>query len=212
MIKRTWMLCLAMAWMGCEVGGTDPFGAPSAGWSQEHTSAPGETATASDVATDGSDTSSSLQDAVEAPWGWCDRSENLASVIWVIDGDTVELSDGSRIRYIGVDAPELSGSDCWSSEARDRLMEMTPMGYSVCLLADTGSEDVDPWGRLLRYVYVLQDGRWVMQNERLVRSGSARAFHKYLHGKDYADAFVQAEIAAQSDRLGGWGQCPDWED
>jgi micrococcal nuclease len=42
----------------------------------------------------------------------------------VIDGDTIELSDGRRVRYIGVDTPETVDPSqpvgCFGREASDR--------------------------------------------------------------------------------------------
>ena len=32
-------------------------------------------------------------------------------VKWVIDGDTIVLSNGPKVRYIGIDAPELAHDD-----------------------------------------------------------------------------------------------------
>jgi endonuclease YncB( thermonuclease family) len=46
-----------------------------------------------------------------------------ALVSRVIDGDTVELGDGSRVRYIGIDTPETAG-DCYNREATARNIEL----------------------------------------------------------------------------------------
>ena len=35
---------------------------------------------------------------------WGDKDK--ARVLRVIDGDTIELADGRRVRYIGIDSPE----------------------------------------------------------------------------------------------------------
>ena len=59
-----------------------------------------------------------------------------AFVTRVIDGDTIELADGRRVRYIGVDAPETmhpeKGQECYGAEATKcnaRLVE----GHCVSL-------------------------------------------------------------------------------
>jgi endonuclease YncB( thermonuclease family) len=88
-----------------------------------------------------------------------------ALVSRVIDGDTVELGDGSRVRYIGMDTPETAG-DCYNREATARNIELV-LNRVVQLEKDVS--ETDQYGRLLRYVYV--DG--VMVNEVLVREGYA---------------------------------------
>ena len=41
------------------------------------------------------------------------------SVVRVIDGDTIEVSGGTRVRLIGVDTPEtFPGPDCFGPETR----------------------------------------------------------------------------------------------
>ncbi len=144
---------------------------------------------------------------VHAPAGWCDDPDNLFTVWNVIDGDTIEISGGDKVRYIGVDAPETNKNECWSAEAEDALQALTPSKAVVCLLPDEGSSPVDPYDRLLRYVFMEEDGAWVMQNARLVRQGSARAYHQFLSGKDYAYEIKQAESDAKVDKVGLWFAC-----
>ncbi len=90
-----------------------------------------------------------------------------ATVVWVIDGDTIDVEiDGQeyRIRYIGIDTPERD-EVCYdeATDANAALVE----GKVVTLVADV--EDTDRYDRLLRYVYV--DGQFV--NEHLIREGWA---------------------------------------
>lgn len=148
-------------------------------------------------------------DWIEAPDGLCDNIDNLAETTYVIDGDTVALTIGKKVRYIGVDAPETKSNDCWSQQAKQALSEMTPMGTTVCLQHDGDSEDA--FGRLLRYVYVKRAGRWVMENARVVRLGASRAYRKFLAGKAYAPQIEEAEDDARKEDLGGWAHCTDWK-
>jgi hypothetical protein len=72
------------------------------------------------------------------------------TVTRIVDGDTVDLSSGQRVRIIGIDAPESGrcGFDNASAELR-RLV----MGKAVT--ASPGARDnVDKYGRLLRYIDV----------------------------------------------------------
>jgi endonuclease YncB( thermonuclease family) len=110
-----------------------------------------------------------------------DRSGQEASsssglgVAYVIDGDTIILEDGRKVRYIGVDAPELGEEGreddeylAWKSRLRN--MELL-QGERLRLVTDPNM-DKDKYGRLLRYVYI--DGRFV--NKILAREGMAEVF------------------------------------
>jgi micrococcal nuclease len=147
---------------------------------------------------------------IAAPDAHCNQVSNQVYADYIIDGDTVVLANGDRVRYIGVDAPELKHKDCWANESKDALMELTPVTQPICLLKDNKTKDKDSWGRLLRYVFVRHNDQWVMQNARLVRVGAAKAFHKYLKGTDYQSEFIQSEDNAHTETLGGWNACSSW--
>ena len=148
-------------------------------------------------------------DWIEAPAGLCTNIDNLAETTYVLDGDTVALTTGKKVRYLGVDAPEVTKNDCWAQQAKQALSDLPPMQTTVCLQTDGDSEDA--FGRLLRYVYVKHGEKWVMENARVVRIGAARAYHKYLPGKAYASQIEAAEAEAKQDDIGGWAGCPNWD-
>ena len=72
-----------------------------------------------------------------------------AHVTRVIDGDTIELADGRRVRLIGIDAPEIgeAGADEATQFVSDLILDQT-----VWLEPD--GDDTDRFGRLRRYVWV----------------------------------------------------------
>ena len=74
-----------------------------------------------------------------------------ATVSRVIDGDTIELTSGERVRFIGVDAPERG--EAGANEATQFVRELVE-GRTVWLEAD--GADRDRWGRLRRYVWLRQ--------------------------------------------------------
>ncbi|MGI5818600.1 MAG: thermonuclease family protein [Armatimonadota bacterium] len=89
----------------------------------------------------------------------------------VIDGDTVELRGGERLRYIGMDTPELRDSDPVKREhARlaARVNRALVDGRPLATVRDV--EARDRYGRLLGYVYA--DGLFV--NAVLVAAGYAQ--------------------------------------
>jgi micrococcal nuclease len=126
-----------------------------------------------------------------------------AVVARVIDGDTVELQDGSRLRYIGVDTPETVDPGrpvgCFGPEASARNKALV-LGKTVQLEKDVS--ETDRYGRLLRYVYL--DG--VMINEQLVAEGYAMS-STYPPDVKYQARFVAAQQAAQAADKGLWGGC-----
>ena len=106
----------------------------------------------------------------------------------VLDGDTIELEDGSKVRMIGINAPE-TGEQC-STEAKAELSSMV-LNQEVKLQLD--QEDLDVYGRKLRYVWV---NSTTFVNLNMVSDGYAIAYDYSGDGK-YATAFKAAEKKAQ---------------
>ncbi len=72
-----------------------------------------------------------------------------ATVVQVVDGDTVELSTGRRLRYIGLNTPERDQP--YYNEAREANRQLVE-GKTVALEWDV--ETVDQYGRNLAYLWV----------------------------------------------------------
>lgn len=77
----------------------------------------------------------------------------------VMDGDTIEVAGGVRVRMIGIDAPEISGGACFGTEAAAEARRLLPVAQRVRLVYDV--ERLDRYGRTLAYVYSLPEGRFV---------------------------------------------------
>lgn len=128
-------------------------------------------------------------------------TEGEARVLRVIDGDTIEIGAGIRVRYIGIDTPETYPQvEHFGLEASARNRELVE-GKVVILEKDV--TDKDRYGRLLRYVYV--DGLFV--NAELVRLGYARAI-SYPPDTRHQALFEQLEQEAQDAGRGMWGEEP----
>lgn len=130
-----------------------------------------------------------------------------AQVARVIDGDTIEvLIDGTsyRVRYIGIDTPEMNDSraDVRALAEEATLANEMLVGRQVVLLEKDVSE-TDRYGRLLRYVYV--DGVFV--NAELVASGYAQVA-TYPPDVKYQGLFLELQRQAQEDGLGLWVTAP----
>lgn len=123
--------------------------------------------------------------------------------IMVVDGDTIDV-DGVRVRYIGMDTPELghgrAADDCFAKESADYNRNLVANGG---LRLEKDVSETDKYGRLLRYVY-LSDGRMV--NEELVKQGYAKVA-TYPPDVRNAERFRQLEREAKAGGRGLWGKC-----
>jgi len=121
----------------------------------------------------------------------------------VIDGDTIEVDiDGTiyKVRYIGLDAPELDDKRpeyCTLAQEATRYNRQLVAGKTVRLEKDIS--ETDKYERLLRYVYV--DGIFV--NAELVRQGLAWA-KVYEPDIKYQDYLEELETEAKQDGKGIW--------
>ena len=130
----------------------------------------------------------------------CGPSE--AVVARVIDGDTVELDDGRRIRYLMVNAPETTGgkNECYGENAVQFNTDLV-LGKRVSIDYDVQCKDM--FDRTLAYVTV--DG--IEVNTEMVKRGFACVLHIPPNGDDREDEFKALEDEAQAANRGLWGQC-----
>ena len=126
------------------------------------------------------------------------------TLVRVVDGDTiwVRMPDGSqeKVRYIGIDAPEIDHPDApgeylgdESSAHNARLLESGPLRLQLDV------EERDPYGRILAYVWADD----VFVNERLVLDGYARA-HSYPPNLGRQPQLREAQRKARAAEVGIW--------
>lgn len=126
------------------------------------------------------------------------------TVTKIIDGDTIELSDGTKVRYIGIDTAELGkNSQCFAEEAKKKNEELV-LGKAVELEKDVS--ETDQYKRLLRYVYVGEAEDRIMINEELVRGGFAQV-STYPPDVKYKDKFLELQNKARNSDVGLWKMC-----
>jgi micrococcal nuclease len=127
----------------------------------------------------------------------------LAKVVRVIDGDTIEIEGGKKVRYIGINTPETvdptKGTECYGEEASKRNKELVE-GKTVELVKDVS--ETDRYGRLLRYVYT--ESAFI--NLYLVAGGHAYA-STYPPDVAQQAALTQAQKQAREDNIGLWSMC-----
>jgi micrococcal nuclease len=125
-----------------------------------------------------------------------------AIVAKVVDGDTVVLEDGTKIRYLLVDTPEttMGHHDCYGQEAAD-FNSSVVLGQTVGLTYDVECKDM--YGRLLAYVSI--EGREL--NALLIERGYGKVLHIPPDGDSKVDAYKELQTEAKAAGRGGWGYC-----
>ncbi len=124
-----------------------------------------------------------------------------ALVSAVIDGDTLILDGGARVRLLGIDAPEMERegrpAEFLAHKAKAALAELT-QGKRLRLEYD--QLRYDHYGRLLAYLFLPDN---TMVNAELVRQGLARV---YFHPPNvrYRDVLLAAQTEALEGHRGLW--------
>lgn len=125
-----------------------------------------------------------------------------ATVERVVDGDTLEIGGGEKVRLLMVNAPEITSgkNECYGIEARDFAVQMV-QGKTVKLGYDKQCRDI--YNRLLAWVEV--EGRDL--NLTLVERGYACVLYIPPNGEARRSEFGNAEAEAQLAHRGLWGAC-----
>jgi micrococcal nuclease len=128
---------------------------------------------------------------------------STAQVDFVVDGDTLALLDGTRIRLLLVDTPETTQgkNDCYGQEAKAFTVARVA-GKTLSLTYDEAS-CTDRFGRTLAYVKV--DG--VDLNADLAKQGLACFLFVKPGGAARQEEFQSYEAEARTNRTGMWGAC-----
>jgi endonuclease YncB( thermonuclease family) len=116
----------------------------------------------------------------------------------VVDGDTIALRNGQRVRLVQIDTPEVFfGTECYGRAASAQTKRLLPFGSRVRLFAEPATDRVDQYGRLLRYVVRINGA--VNVNLRLVAVGAAAPYFYNGRRGRYA---VRLEVSPRGRRRG----------
>lgn len=137
-----------------------------------------------------------------------------AKVLWVIDGDTVDVRIRGRrvrVRLDSIDCPE--DGQPWGDTAKAGLIKM--IGGKSVLLEIHG---VDGYGRTIATVFAKhgQEHKWINVNERMVTLGHAwvmRRFYAHL-SPERQRQLNRLEAWSRSKNVGLWGTpnpIPPWQ-
>ena len=145
----------------------------------------------------------------------------------VYDGDTLTLGNGQRVRFLGIDTPELKERQAFAQEAKDYCKSYCENnsngGIYICFEPNSRPEQQkDRYGRLLAWVWVCVDKKGVLTrtkptstnksgtmylcvNEGLVDAGLANVYTPGKDGKPHNfGKLVEMQRRAREAKRGLW--------
>lgn len=129
------------------------------------------------------------------------------TVTKVIDGDTIEVvikGVKTKIRVIGINTPETvdprKDVECFGKEASDKAKSIL-LNKIVRLEEDMTQNNIDKYGRLLRYIFTQDKNDFGLE---MIREGFAYEY-TYADPYKYQASYIEAQKSAQSNLKGLWG-------
>ncbi len=136
-------------------------------------------------------------------------AQECNKIKWVHDGDTIVLTDGRYVRYIGINAPEIAHdnnkAEALGYEAKNYNKSLV---RSKTVRLEFDKEKYDRHGRLLAYVFLL-NGTFI--NKKMIEKGYAYALLRSPNLK-YEKILIQTQRDAMSAKKGMWRNWNDKED
>ena len=117
-------------------------------------------------------------------------------VKWVVDGDTIILEDGRKVRYAGIDTPE-QGEPFYRRATKRNISLVKGKRVTLVICRE---KPFDRYGRLLAWVYV----NGVDVSAVLLKEGLARVFTAPPCGTKKLKEYREYENMARKKKLGIW--------
>jgi micrococcal nuclease len=145
-----------------------------------------------------------LQGALRKPIG-----PTSTGVVWyVVDGDTIRLTNRDYVRLIGMDTPETvkpgTPVQPYGPQASADMKALLAGHSTVVLERDISNTDY--YGRLLRFVWIRNGATWYQLDYELVVRGDAR-LDTVNPDVRYASDYAAAQSVAQARHVGRWATC-----
>ncbi|MGZ6295293.1 MAG: thermonuclease family protein, partial [Candidatus Limnocylindrales bacterium] len=148
--------------------------------------------------------SAALQGPLRKPIG----PTSTAAVWYVVDGDTIRLTNKEYVRLIGMDTPETvkpgTPVQPYGPQASADLKALLAGHTAVVLERDISNTDF--YGRLLRFVWIKHGATWYQLDYELVVRGDAR-LDTVKPDVRYAADYAAAQATAQAHHVGRWATC-----
>ncbi|GAB6167415.1 hypothetical protein JCM19992_34150 [Thermostilla marina] len=132
---------------------------------------------------------------------------DYAVVERVVDGDTLLLADGTRVRLIGIDTPETVAPnrpvEPFGPEATRFVKEQLAASQMIVRLEYDGPR-TDKFGRTLAHVWIAEDDGERLLSELIVRAGLATVEDRYTFSEAVKERLRRAEAEARAAKRGIW--------
>jgi endonuclease YncB( thermonuclease family) len=162
-----------------------------------------------------------IQSVVQAIYPDLPSSYEKHKVIKVYDGDTVTIEDNRRVRFLGIDTPELNEKQPFAKEARDYVVKKCHNKY-VYFSFEPGSDKTDRYGRLLAWVWIEVAGAtsnagnkkqssssYLNVNEGLVSEGLANVYTPGNKKLQNHSKLISLQKMARERKIGKWKSFKD---
>ena len=128
--------------------------------------------------------------------------DNTSQVRYIHDGDTLHLTDGRKIRLIGINTPELARdtrpAEPFAIESKNALQSLFKKDKSISLVF--GKDKKDHYGRFLAHAF-LADGS--NAQAALLRQGLASVITIPPNTR-FASCYLDVERSARCNKTGLW--------
>jgi endonuclease YncB( thermonuclease family) len=126
----------------------------------------------------------------------------------VYDGDTLTLSDGRRVRLLGIDTPELKEKQPFAEEAKEYTNSRC-YKQQLFVYPEPGGEKTDHYDRTLAHIFVKSGGKYLCINEGIVEAGFARFYTPKDVNLHNESTLRKAQDNAMAAKRGLWSTFKD---
>lgn len=128
----------------------------------------------------------------------------------VYDGDTLTLIDERRVRFLGVDCPEVKEKQAFSQEAKEYTKQRCHQ-KDIWISFEPNGEKEDHYGRLLAFAWVEEGNGFLCVNEGIIAAGFASAYRPNADAKIHNwDKLISLQSQARDGKKGMWANFEDY--
>lgn len=128
----------------------------------------------------------------------------------VYDGDTLTLVDERRVRFLGIDTPEIKEKQPFAEQAKAYTKDLCHK-QEIWISYEPGQDTKDHYGRLLCFVWVKQGNNYLCVNEGIVQAGLANAYIPNSNAKLHNwDKILALQDQAREAKKGLWSTFKDF--
>lgn len=130
------------------------------------------------------------------------------SVRNVYDGDTLTLVDERRVRFLGIDTPELKENEPFAQEAK--AYTKNRCSSTIWISFEPGKPTEDHYGRLLAFVWIKEGSGYLCVNEGIIAAGYASVYSPNQNSRPHNwDKLVALQNEARKTGAGMWADFDD---